>query len=179
MTAVRSVLVVALDPVERRELLLALGQRQRLLPSDALLPPALAALTEVLTDLDRVRKGQAGSAPRFALDALAAQGDDRHVLIPLTVSFDGAAAALGVSQSTLKRLVRSGEMPTVKVAGRRLVRHADLTAYVDRLPATTTTGAADGGGPPGAPHEKVAAAEAERARAVQPADMAKEIGDDG
>lgn len=55
------------------------------------------------------------------------------MLAPLTVTFATAAASLGVSQSTLKRLVRSGDLLTVKVGARRLVRTADLASYVASL----------------------------------------------
>lgn len=55
---------------------------------------------------------------------------------PLALSLRDAGAALGgVSRSHIYTLTRSGQLPTVKVGGRRLVRVADLRSYLDRLAA--------------------------------------------
>lgn len=136
MSPAREVLAVALDTRERRELLLALAQRQRALRADgATLPPALFALAEALAGIGKVTSGQGGST----LDAAADDVDAHPVLAPLAVTFTAAAAAIGVSTSTVKRLVTAGQLPTVKVMGRTLVRTADLAGFVASLPPTRQT----------------------------------------
>lgn len=48
------------------------------------------------------------------------------------VSVTAASAQLGVSLSTVWRLIRKGELPTVRVGGRRLVRAASLRLRVEK-----------------------------------------------
>lgn len=48
-------------------------------------------------------------------------------------NFDHAAEQLDVSKSTVKTLVRDGDLASVMLRGRRLVAHEDLLAYVARL----------------------------------------------
>ena len=47
------------------------------------------------------------------------------------VSLKDAAEALGVSRSTLWRLMRAGRIPAVTIGSRRLVRHEHLVSYVE------------------------------------------------
>lgn len=61
----------------------------------------------------------------------AASGDAADVLV---LSYEDVAARLGRSRSTVERLARSGELPTVLLGGRPCVRPADLEAYVAGLP---------------------------------------------
>ena len=44
---------------------------------------------------------------------------------------DGATY-IGVSEPTLWRLLRDGELPRIKLRGRTLVRYADLDALLER-----------------------------------------------
>jgi excisionase family DNA binding protein len=46
-----------------------------------------------------------------------------------------AANLLGVSRSQLYELFSTGEVTSVKIGARRLVRHEVLVAYLDRLEA--------------------------------------------
>src|SRR5688572_26216044 len=56
----------------------------------------------------------------------------------LAYSLDAAAQAISVSRATIERLVAErGDLPPVlksfRLGGRRLIHHADLAAFVDRL----------------------------------------------
>lgn len=61
-----------------------------------------------------------------------------------------AAKLLGVSAGTIDNLRRRGELPSVKIAARRLFDPRDLVALVDArktmAPTIGTPGAAPGGG---------------------------------
>ena len=87
-----------------------------------------APLGALLQALERLIEAQEGSS-LATLDELA----DSARVTKLLLSLADTATALGVSLSTTKRLVRDGELPTVEVAGRRLVRRTDLERYVNRL----------------------------------------------
>lgn len=133
MSPAREVLAVALDPRERHELLLALAQRQRAMRADgATLPPGLFALAEAVAG---VSKGQGGPT----VDAAADDVDAHPVLAPLAITTTTAAAAIGVSTSTVKRLVAAGQLPTVKLMGRTLIRAADLAGFIGALTPTHRT----------------------------------------
>jgi excisionase family DNA binding protein len=54
-------------------------------------------------------------------------------VVPLLLRPNRAAEVLDISQSTLKRLVREGRLPVVRVNGCTRVRLSDLEAFVDRL----------------------------------------------
>jgi excisionase family DNA binding protein len=51
-------------------------------------------------------------------------------LHPLLHSIDDAATRLGVSVSTIWRLIRSGQLRTVKILGRTLVPESELQRLV-------------------------------------------------
>jgi excisionase family DNA binding protein len=51
----------------------------------------------------------------------------------LAHSIPEAAAILGVGRTTLYGLIDTGEITTVTIGRRRLVRHSDLVAYVEGL----------------------------------------------
>lgn len=53
----------------------------------------------------------------------------------LLLSVRDAAKALGIGRTTLYKLISCGAVPSVAVAGRRLIAVADLEAYVARLRA--------------------------------------------
>lgn len=54
-----------------------------------------------------------------------------HTTPPALISVRAAAAALGVSTDTIYRLAGSGELRSIRVRGRRLIRPADLELYLD------------------------------------------------
>lgn len=51
-----------------------------------------------------------------------------------------AAKVLDVGETKIKALVRSGEIPSIKVGGHRVIAVADLKAYVDRLRSEQAVG---------------------------------------
>lgn len=55
----------------------------------------------------------------------------------LLLDTEDVSDALGVSVPTVKRLIRGGALPAVKVAGATRVRRADLEAYVAGLDSVT------------------------------------------
>lgn len=90
--------------------------------------PSLAEVEAVF------RKGQDGSRPGqdgSHWPPAAPEAHARPVRMMLTI--DEAADELRVSASTVKRLVRAGALPTVKVEGTTRVRRQDLEAYVAAL----------------------------------------------
>lgn len=70
-------------------------------------------------------------ALRQSVDQMAAAAQQKPLL-----TLDEVADRLGVSLSTVKNRVRSGELTSVKVGGLRRVRPVDLKEYVDSLPTT-------------------------------------------
>ena len=59
-----------------------------------------------------------------------AEGSDPE---PVLLSVDQAVRACALSRSTLYQLIRSGEIATVKLGGRRLIPYKGLQALVERL----------------------------------------------
>ncbi len=61
---------------------------------------------------------------------------DTHAAVehpaPLLHTYDGALELIPISRSSLRKLVSAGTLPTVIVAGRKLIRHADLLELVER-----------------------------------------------
>jgi excisionase family DNA binding protein len=51
----------------------------------------------------------------------------------LAVDYDDAADKLGISSRSVRRLVRSRELPAVKITGQPRIRTADLVEYVAGL----------------------------------------------
>lgn len=77
---------------------------------------------------------QAAAALRQAADALAAAADadpDPQPTGPAWLSPAQAAAQLGIARSTLYRALEAAEVPSRKVAGRRLIP----ASYVDAAKA--------------------------------------------
>lgn len=71
------------------------------------------------------------SAP--ANNELTAQAANSEPSLPrLAYSIADAATVSGLSRSTLYALMKAG-LPSVKIGTRRLIRHADLVALLDRL----------------------------------------------
>lgn len=54
---------------------------------------------------------------------------------PVLLSVGDAASALGVGESTLRRMIRAGDVPAVRVAGLTRIRTADLAAFAAGLPS--------------------------------------------
>lgn len=50
----------------------------------------------------------------------------------ITLTISGAVAATGLSRSTLYGLLKTGELPAIKLAGRTLIERAALVAWIDR-----------------------------------------------
>lgn len=65
--------------------------------------------------------------------------DDGRVA-PLLLRLDRTAEALDCSPTTVKRLIRAGDLPAVKVHGATRVRVVDLQAYVERLGSQARAG---------------------------------------
>lgn len=88
-------------------------------------------LLDLRAALCRARTGQDGPIPPDIADTPHGAS-----MSPMLVTFDRAAAVLDVSASTVKRLVRSGELLSVKVAGASRIRCQDLAEYVSGLAPT-------------------------------------------
>ncbi|WP_237482697.1 SWIB/MDM2 domain-containing protein [Lichenibacterium dinghuense] len=54
--------------------------------------------------------------------------------VPLAYRIDDAAAIIGVSKSTVWRLIHEGRLPARKLDSSTIIRHDDLTAFIDGLP---------------------------------------------
>ena len=52
---------------------------------------------------------------------------------PLALGVQDAARTIGISRSSLYRLVSAGELQTIRLGRRTLVAHRDLSALVERL----------------------------------------------
>jgi excisionase family DNA binding protein len=51
---------------------------------------------------------------------------------PISYSAEGAAKAIGVSKTTIWRLIASGELTTFKIGHRTLIHHDVLEAFIAR-----------------------------------------------
>lgn len=51
---------------------------------------------------------------------------------PLLHTIDQALALVPISRTSMRKLIADGTLPTVVLAGRRLVRHTDLVALAER-----------------------------------------------
>ena len=92
--------------------------------------PAVPVLADLGAAMARLAARSGHDVPDPAV--FAAMVQDR-AMPPLLLTLPQAARALGLGERTLRRLVRSGEVPSVKVGSRVLVRHRDLEAYADGL----------------------------------------------
>ena len=62
-------------------------------------------------------------------------------MTPLTLDYRAVAGVLSVSERTVRRLTKSGELPAVAIAGSIRVRTAGLAAFVEGLPPVNDTDA--------------------------------------
>ena len=56
-------------------------------------------------------------------------------LTRLAYSVEEAAAIIGISRRTVYELLRTGQLRSVKIGSRRLIRHTDLERFIDELDA--------------------------------------------
>ena len=67
--------------------------------------------------------------------ALAPSGGDGAVVAPKLLTVRQAAAALGVGESTVHALIRSGELGSRKIGSSRRIPVEEVDAFIARLPA--------------------------------------------
>ena len=80
----------------------------------------------------RVRTVLPGPVP-----ARGTEEEDDGQVAPLLLRLERTAEALDCSPTTVKRLIKAGELPAVKVHGATRIRVADLQAYVEQLAGRT------------------------------------------
>lgn len=59
---------------------------------------------------------------------------DAQRIVPLAYRVDEAAQLVGVSKTTVWRLIQEGLLPARKLDGSTVIRHEDLSTFVDGLP---------------------------------------------
>ncbi|MEM9615518.1 MAG: helix-turn-helix domain-containing protein [Actinomycetota bacterium] len=69
------------------------------------------------------------------MEVLTNEGDGRAGAIPLLVEIKEVAHFLRISRSKVYVLMNSGELPSVRIGSRRLVRRVDLERFVSELSA--------------------------------------------
>jgi excisionase family DNA binding protein len=122
-------LLIGLTQDEASHLAIALqGHRKWLAASGLSMPRALTELQDMC--VQRVSAGHTGSA-LADIDELL----DAAVMAPRLLTYAAAGDALSFSLSTIKRLVASGELPAVRVAGTARIRVEDLDHFVKNLNA--------------------------------------------
>ena len=87
------------------------------------MPVELSRLADVLA--------ASGGLPRTTLAPVEDPGDGAPVHDAL--DYRAAADRLSVSDRTVRRLVKRGDLPAVDIGGCRRIRTTDLAAYVDGL----------------------------------------------
>lgn len=117
-----TLLVLSLDSMAARHLARALEDHRRWCRTNAVaLPPALEQLALA------VRAGQSRSTEHDNVDVVEAAS------VAIAYTYTEAGQLLGVSESTIRRLVRSRELRAVSVAGTRRIHRDDLTQYAESL----------------------------------------------
>ena len=105
-------------------LILAVRERRELLRRNGVTAPA--GVAELLHQLSlSVSEGQAGSP-----DAIPPPSEQIASVTPRAVTYQTAAAMLGVSLSTVKRMVRAGDLEPVSIAGMVRVLVTDIDDYL-------------------------------------------------
>ena len=88
---------------------------------------------EVLATAARRAKADQRERPAPAQPPIAPPPPPARDRTPrLAYSIKDAATALGISRSTLYRLINEGELRTLRIAGRRLIQAADIEAMLSR-----------------------------------------------
>jgi excisionase family DNA binding protein len=84
-------------------------------------------------DLQALLALLANSGQRRPFLGLSAVDGDDAAMEALALDYRTVAGRLGVSDRTVRRLVRSRELPAVRIGGQPRVRTADLQEFVDGL----------------------------------------------
>lgn len=121
-------MIVVCDTEVAAHLALALETYGRLLRDAGREPPVglVEAARQIRFQVTGVQGGSFADALTAAVDSVSM---DERVLLP----YDEAAHRLGVSKSTVKRLVADGKIKSVKVASASRIHRDDLDAYADGL----------------------------------------------
>lgn len=64
------------------------------------------------------------------------------MFVPLAYRIEDAAAAIGISRSTLFEYIKDGRIPSRKIGASTVIRHRDLEAFLDAAPFSAATAAA-------------------------------------
>jgi excisionase family DNA binding protein len=119
--------IVVVDGPLRQHVVAALSGHLEALQRNGITPPL--ELRDLVNALHGVSGGQGGSRNAKVDDPV----DVGLMQQQLALSYRTAADRLGVSESTIKRLVRDGRLPVVDILGSRRIRSADLDAYLKSL----------------------------------------------
>jgi len=95
-------------------------------------PPELPDLVRELAN--RATRGQDGSPLSDLWQVRQASGMSSKL-----VSYADAATVLGVSPTTVKRLVRSGDLTPIHLLGSARLRVCDIDEYIERLAQNAST----------------------------------------
>ena len=124
---------VVVDGPLRRHLVAAVEGYQAALRRNGIAP--LPDLRELVNAL-RVSECQSGSR----ITDSGVPEDAETMQQTLALSYRDSADRLGVSESTVKRLVKSGDLPVVNIAGVRRIRADDLYTFLESLATTNGNG---------------------------------------
>ncbi|ACB79510.1 helix-turn-helix domain-containing protein [Methylorubrum populi] len=61
------------------------------------------------------------------------------VIVPLAYRIEDAAAAIGISRSTLFEYIKDGRIPSRKIGASTVIRHRDLEGFLDAAPLSVAT----------------------------------------
>ncbi|CAO4174830.1 helix-turn-helix domain-containing protein [Methylorubrum extorquens] len=61
------------------------------------------------------------------------------VFVALAYRIEDAAAAIGISRSTLFEYIKDGRIPSRKIGASTVIRHCDKEAFVDAAPLSVAT----------------------------------------
>jgi excisionase family DNA binding protein len=118
------VILAVLDEVTRSHLLAAVTAHVTKLRRDGMpVPVSVREVVETLATDGHTR-------PTFDDPLSDLDGDPMDVL---AYSYRGAGARLGISDRSVRRLVREGHLSAVDIGGCRRIRARDLRAFVDGL----------------------------------------------
>jgi excisionase family DNA binding protein len=81
-----------------------------------------------------VREIAADAAEQIKAELETVLADLRRRALPLMLDVEQLMEQLGLSETTVRGLWKSGELPSVKIGGLRFTRREDLLAYVAGLP---------------------------------------------